>query len=222
MPFATFSCECNVSLGMGGTHPGRAARGIRTAAPAGACFFGRPFLNSGYVCRPGRIVRASVGKARDVRAMPIRIITVSKENSKGATLFAKELLEKLERYAPVSSIIVKPNPRNSIDPAVQRETEGEKVLKALDARDFVVVLDERGKELRSEDLAYLIAAAGDDGRPLAFCIGGPYGHSDAVRERADRVIRVSAMVLNHQVAVVVLLEQLYRAWTILRGVPYHH
>ncbi|EFJ49589.1 hypothetical protein VOLCADRAFT_59226 [Volvox carteri f. nagariensis] len=162
--------------------------------------------------------------------MNIKIISVSKENSKGATLFAKELLEKLERYAPVSSITVKPNPRNSLDPAVQRETEGERVLKALDPRDFVVVLDERGKELRSEDLADLVAAAGDEGRPLAFCIGGPYGHSDAVRARADRMLRMSAMVLNHQasfghgasVALVVLLEQLYRAWTILRGVPYHH
>ncbi|PNH02247.1 putative RNA methyltransferase At5g10620, partial [Tetrabaena socialis] len=125
-------------------------------------------------------------------------------------------------YAPVSSIAIKPNPRNSPDPAIQREAEGEKVLKALEPRDFVVVLDERGQELRSEDLARLVAAAGDDGRPLAFCIGGPYGHSDAVRARADRMVRLSVMVLNHQVAVVVLLEQLYRAWTILRGVPYHH
>ncbi|PNW72157.1 hypothetical protein CHLRE_16g680100v5 [Chlamydomonas reinhardtii] len=156
-----------------------------------------------------------------VRAL-VQLITVSKENSKGATLFADELLEKVQRYAPVQSINIKPNPRNSPDPAVQRETEGEKVLKALDSRDLVVVLDERGSELKSEDLAKLVAAAGDEGRPIAFCIGGPYGHSDAVRGRADRMIRLSSMVLNHQVAVVVLLEQVYRAWTILRGVPYHH
>ncbi|KAG2501580.1 hypothetical protein HYH03_000085 [Edaphochlamys debaryana] len=154
--------------------------------------------------------------------MPIRVITVSKENSKGSQLMAKELLEKVERYAPVTTLAIKPNPRNSTDPAVQRETEGERVLKALDGRDFVVVLDERGQEVKSEDMAKLVAAAGEEGRPLVFCIGGPYGHSDAVRARADRMIRLSALVLNHQVAVVVLLEQLYRGWTILRGVPYHH
>lgn len=54
-------------------------------------------------------------------------------------------------------------------------------------------------QLKSEDLAKLVAAAGDEGRPIAFCIGGPYGHSDAVRGRADRMIRLSSMVLNHQV-----------------------
>jgi 23S rRNA (pseudouridine1915-N3)-methyltransferase len=57
---------------------------------------------------------------------------------------------------------------------------------------------------------------------LVFCIGGPYGHGDAVRERANDTIRLSKLVLNHQVAVVVLLEQLYRGWAILRGDPYHH
>jgi 23S rRNA (pseudouridine1915-N3)-methyltransferase len=57
---------------------------------------------------------------------------------------------------------------------------------------------------------------------VVFCIGGPFGHAPAVRERANDTIRLSKMVLNHQVAHVVLLEQLYRAWTILRGEPYHH
>lgn len=76
--------------------------------------------------------------------------------------------------------------------------------------------------MTSEDIARLIAAAGDAGRPLAFCIGGPFGHGAAVQTRADDSIALSRLVLNHSVAHVVLLEQLYRGWTILRGEPYHH
>ena len=57
---------------------------------------------------------------------------------------------------------------------------------------------------------------------LVFCIGGPFGHAPAVRARGNDVIRLSRCVLNHQVAHVVVLEQLYRGWTILRGEPYHH
>lgn len=154
--------------------------------------------------------------------MPIKLITVSKGSSQGAEAFALEWIERIDRYAPFSCINVKTNPKRSTDISVMRESEGEKVLKLLDARDFVVVLDERGHELRSEDMASLIAHAGDEGRPIAFCIGGPYGHSAAVRARADRLVRLSAMVMNHQVANVVLLEQVYRGWTILRGEPYHH
>lgn len=75
---------------------------------------------------------------------------------------------------------------------------------------------------RSEDVARLLAQAGDEGSTLVFCIGGPYGHSPQVRARANKVVRLSSLVLNHQVAYIVLVEQLYRGWTILSGSPYHH
>jgi len=65
--------------------------------------------------------------------------------------------------------------------------------------------------------------AGDaSSKAIVFCIGGPYGHTDAMRGRANEVIRLSDCVLNHQVARVVLLEQIYRGWTIIRNEPYHH
>ncbi|GLC47927.1 hypothetical protein PLESTB_000040600 [Pleodorina starrii] len=171
----------------------------------------------------GQDVRAWAGNGRrDVHIMPMTVIIVSKESSKGGKMFADELFDKVSRYTSVRINAIKPNPRNSQIPEEQRVAEGQKVLKAIEGRDYVVVLDERGQELSSEGLADLVAAAGDVNRPLVFCIGGPYGHSDAVRGRADRMVRLSSMVLNHQVALVVLLEQLYRACTILRGVPYHH
>jgi 23S rRNA (pseudouridine1915-N3)-methyltransferase len=96
------------------------------------------------------------------------------------------------------------------------------VLKAIAAGERVIILDERGKDASSEDMARLLIKASDDGTPLCFVLGGPFGHGPAVMQRADESVRVSRMVLNHSVAYVVLVEQLYRAWTIVRGEPYHH
>ena len=81
----------------------------------------------------------------------------------------------------------------------------------------------RGQSAGAARLIALLRRAGDAGWPaLCVVLGGPFGHAASVKERADDSVRLSKMVLNHQVAHVVLLEQLYRAWTILRGEPYHH
>ncbi|CAD7698218.1 unnamed protein product [Ostreobium quekettii] len=135
---------------------------------------------------------------------------------------ANEWLQKARRYARVSEIRIKPNPKSSSTPSVQQEEEAKKVLKLIGEEDIAIVLDERGKDITSQGMAQLIAEAGDMGSPLTFCIGGPYGHTQEVRERANKVVRLSSLVLNHEVARVVLFEQLYRAWTILKGHPYHH
>lgn len=104
-----------------------------------------------------------------------------------------------------------------------REHEADRVLAALPARAHVVALDERGSRVTSPGLAELLAAAPDSGRDgIVFLIGGPHGHGAAVARAAHARIRLSDMVLNHQLAHILLLEQLYRAWTILRGSPYHH
>ncbi|KAI3433624.1 hypothetical protein D9Q98_003433 [Chlorella vulgaris] len=161
--------------------------------------------------------------ARAVRPIPITLVTVGKGSSKGAELMAEEWADKLKRYASLTQTQIKPNPKNAKETAVAVQHEGERVLKALQPSDHVVLLDERGRDLSSEDLAKLLAQASDQSWPsVVFCIGGPFGHAPAVRARGNDTIRLSKMVLNHQVAKVVLLEQLYRAWTILRGEPYHH
>lgn len=79
------------------------------------------------------------------------------------------------------------------------------MLKALSPGDHVLLLDERGREVSSEDIARIIAQAGDNGSPLAFVVGGPFGHGPAVVNRANDSIRLSKMVLNHQVRVELLL-----------------
>ena len=84
-------------------------------------------------------------------------------------------------------------------------------------------LDERGRTLTSQELAEWLAARQQDAtRDVRLVVGGPYGLSQAVRARCSESIRLSSMTLPHELARVVLLEQLYRAWTILRREPYHH
>jgi 23S rRNA (pseudouridine1915-N3)-methyltransferase len=99
--------------------------------------------------------------------------------------------------------------------------EGQRVLAAIPAGARVVLLDERGEPWRSTELAKRLAAWSHDARGVVFAIGGPDGHAEAVRARADAVWSLSALTLPHALVRVVLVEQLYRAWSIGAGHPYH-
>ncbi len=104
-----------------------------------------------------------------------------------------------------------------------KEREGELVLKQLRPADEVVLLDEHGREYRSVEFAdWLGRRAAGSGRDLVFVIGGAYGFSDAVYARADGRLSLSKMTYSHQLVRTIFAEQLYRAFTILRGEPYHH
>jgi len=100
-------------------------------------------------------------------------------------------------------------------------TEGDRLLDAVDAREYVVVLDERGRELTTRELATWLEQRRKDGRDLAFVIGGPDGLSLKVQARADWTLSLSRLTLPHALARVLLLEQLYRAHTVLANHPYH-
>ncbi len=101
------------------------------------------------------------------------------------------------------------------------DAEGEALLAKLGPDEQVVLLDERGEQLTSKALATRLAAWQSDGRDLRLIIGGPDGVSDACRERADFTWARSALTLPHGLARVVLSEQLYRAWSLQTGHPYH-
>ncbi len=105
----------------------------------------------------------------------------------------------------------------------QKALEGEAILKAVEGADFVALLDERGAELGSEEFAgWIQKRMNASARRLCFVIGGPYGFSEAVYGRADGKISLSRMTFSHQMVRLIFCEQLYRAFTILRGEPYHH
>lgn len=101
--------------------------------------------------------------------------------------------------------------------------EGERLLEAVGPRDLVVVLDERGKDMTSVALAAFLDRADARGQgTVCFLIGGPFGLAEEVRRRADLLLRLSAMTMPHELARVVLTEQLYRAECLRNHVPYHH
>ena len=114
---------------------------------------------------------------------------------------------------------VKRSKNNHADAA--KTAESEQILARARASERVVLLDERGKQLDSRDFATTLSAWQSDGRDLCFIIGGPDGVSAACRERADFVWSLSSLTLPHGLARVMFAEQLYRAWSLLTGHPYH-
>ena len=105
--------------------------------------------------------------------------------------------------------------------ASAKAAEGKKALARIKPMEFVVVLDERGRDYSSEELAARLADWQLDGRDLTFVIGGPDGVSGECLERADLRWSLSRMTLPHGLARVLFAEQLYRAWTLSTGHPYH-
>lgn len=105
----------------------------------------------------------------------------------------------------------------------QKTAEGKLVLDKLNTSDFVVLLDENGKQFSSEAFSEYIQKRLNSGmKQLIFVIGGPYGFSEEVYSRADGKISLSKMTFSHQMVRLFFVEQLYRAFTILRNEPYHH
>jgi 23S rRNA (pseudouridine1915-N3)-methyltransferase len=102
-----------------------------------------------------------------------------------------------------------------------RHSEGEQILAKLAPQEQVVLLDERGKQFNSRSLAEKLAEWQSEGRDLCFVIGGPDGVADGCRQRADVTWSLSQLTLPHGLARVVLVEALYRAWSLQSGHPYH-
>ena len=128
--------------------------------------------------------------------------------------------ERLRRYAELD-LLELPAAKGALPPADARRREGEALLGKIRPDSWLVALDERGTEVDSVELSRLVATARDAGRELVFCIGGDEGLDASVRDRAWKIVALSRMTLPHRLARLVLLEQLYRAFTLLRGEPYH-
>ena len=106
---------------------------------------------------------------------------------------------------------------------VQKEKEGELLLEQLQTGDFVVLLDEKGKQLNSVEFSTYVAQKMQLGiKRMVFIIGGPYGFTGKVYERGNDKISLSKMTFSHQMVRMIFIEQLYRAMTIWKGDPYHH
>jgi 23S rRNA (pseudouridine1915-N3)-methyltransferase len=147
--------------------------------------------------------------------MKVIVLTVGKEKDEASYDLLKHFEVKLFRYAPLEWVYI---PHD-----VTKEKEGEKLLGHLKKEDYVVLLDEKGKDIKSEVLAELIEnRMVDSVRRMVFVIGGAYGVSEKVKERANYTWKLSSLVFPHMLVRVIVLEQIYRALTIINGEKYHH
>lgn len=134
-------------------------------------------------------------------------------------------LKRLKHYVPFEIIQI-PDVKvtKGMTEAVQKVKEGELFLEQIRQADHVILLDERGNEMTSREFASFLdkrmASAGAGN--IIFVVGGPYGFSEAMYERADSKLSFSKMTFSHEMIRLLFVEQIYRAMTILRGEPYHH
>ena len=135
-----------------------------------------------------------------------------------------EYVQRTRRYLSFDMEVI-PELKNtkSISEEVQKEKEGELILKSLQPGDVVVLLDEGGKEMRSIEFAnYMEKKMNSVNKRLVFIIGGPYGFSQKVYDTAHEKLSLSKMTFSHQMIRLLFIEQLYRAYTIINHLPYHH
>jgi 23S rRNA (pseudouridine1915-N3)-methyltransferase len=121
-------------------------------------------------------------------------------------------------------ILTIPDIKNSkkMNPGEMCRKEGTEMLRYIRNSDFLILLDENGKKMDSGNFADYIRKKSDSGKNMTWMIGGAYGFSDEVKKRADDMISLSALTFSHQMVRLIFLEQVYRAFTIIKGEPYHH
>lgn len=156
--------------------------------------------------------------------MEITLIVIGKTNAKYLIEGLDEYTHRLKHYITYN-INILPDIKNTknLTEEQQKETEGKLILNALKPGDFLVLLDERGKEFSSMQFSdYLQRKMNSGLRRLVFVVGGPYGFSKDVYNKADEKLSLSKMTFSHEMIRLFFTEQIYRAMTIIRGEPYHH
>ncbi len=153
--------------------------------------------------------------------MRLHFVWIGKTRERNCAALVGDYLDRIRRFVP-SDVSELKGQAGITDENRGIALESAKLLSASGRDDFVILLDEHGREFSSEELAVFIAAKQQAGvKRLAFVIGGAAGVSDEVKKRADLQLALSRMTLTHELARVILLEQIYRAFTSLSGFPYH-
>lgn len=156
--------------------------------------------------------------------MNIKLIAIGKTDHKNLQALMDEYQKRLSFYIKFELEIIPDikNAKNLSEPQ-QKEKEGEMILQKLSPTDFLILLDENGKSFSSVEFSEELQKKMNAGfKTLVFVIGGPYGFSEAVYQKAQQKISLSKMTFSHQMVRLFFIEQLYRGFTILRNEPYHH
>ena len=155
--------------------------------------------------------------------MKITLLVVGKTTDTHIEKLIQEYQKRLVHYVPFALTII-PELKNtkSLTSQQQKQVEGELILKYVTPSTEMILLDERGSEFRSIEFADFLQKKMSSGRDVVFVVGGPYGFSENVYQRANAKISLSKMTFSHQMVRLFFVEQIYRAMTILRSEPYHH
>jgi 23S rRNA (pseudouridine1915-N3)-methyltransferase len=156
--------------------------------------------------------------------MKIQFWSVGRNHEPYIKAGVEEFTKRISKYYPVEWTII-PLPKNSgmLSETDLKKKEGEMILNWLQKEDYLVALDERGKQMTSEGLAnFMMKRSNESTRSLIFLIGGAYGIDEAVMKRANYSWSLSQLVFPHQLVRLILAEQVYRACTINKNEKYHH
>lgn len=156
--------------------------------------------------------------------MQIKLIAIGKTDHPSIQSLIEEYSKRLNFYIKFEIEVI-PDIKNakSLSESLQKEKEGELILKKVNTSDELILLDERGKTYSSMDFSSYLQKKMNSGlKQLIFVIGGPYGFSEEIYARANGKISLSKMTFSHQMIRPFFIEQLYRGFTILRNEPYHH
>lgn len=156
--------------------------------------------------------------------MKIKLLAIGKTDRPALRTLIEDYQKRLQHYIKFELIEI-PDIKNSknLSETEQKEKEGELILKLVSASDRLVLLDENAKQLDSLAFASFLQKQMNSGiKTLVFVIGGPYGFSEALYQKADGKLSLSKMTFSHQMVRLFFIEQLYRGFTILKNEPYHH
>ena len=156
--------------------------------------------------------------------MNIKLLTIGKTDNKNLQALIEEYTKRLSFYVKFDLEII-PDIKNvkNMSEAKQKEKEGELILSKITPTDHLIILDENGKEFSSVGFSDFLQKKMNAGiKTLVFVIGGPYGFSETVYQKASGKISLSQMTFSHQMVRLFVIEQIYRGFTILRNEPYHH
>jgi len=154
--------------------------------------------------------------------MKIVVLSVGRVRQRFVLDAEGEYLQRIKGSFQVELVELGMESPESMKPAEVQAREAEEVLKKTKSYDYLVVLDERGKEMTSKALSEFVQARMNSGiKSVCFIIGGAYGFAEKVRQEADLILSLSALTFPHQLTRMLLVEQLYRSHTLIKGISYH-
>ncbi|MFB6306164.1 MAG: 23S rRNA (pseudouridine(1915)-N(3))-methyltransferase RlmH [Flavobacteriales bacterium] len=154
--------------------------------------------------------------------MKIKLYYISKKDKELASII-EEQEKRINQYINFESIRIEPGKSNSSDPNKRKEEEEQKLLSKVQENAYCIILNKTGKHFTSKEFAAKLKDLAVSGtKNIIFIIGGAYGFSNKVKEKGDLNLSISKMTFPHQLTRLIFTEQLYRAFTIIKGHPYHN